>query len=106
MARLVELGPDFPESLSLRPGDMLNISASGGRVESGADAIEPIGPFVPAVLGLDGRLISPQTPPTNMLFRALCPGRARLLVFSGGGLVPTRSDAIDILVEPDDAQAD
>lgn len=98
MARLVEIGIDPPRSLSLQPGDMLNVSASGGFVESGEGVVEAIGPFVPATIGLDGRLISPETPPTNMLFLAARPGRARLAVFSGGGLVPTARASIDILV--------
>lgn len=97
MARLVEIGVDPPRSLSLQPGDMLNVSASGGLVESGEGVVEAIGPFVPATIGLDGRLIGPETPPTNFLFLAVRPGRARLAVFSGG-LVPTARASIDILV--------
>lgn len=99
MARLVEIGVDLPRTLTLEPGDLLNLPASGGLVESGKTVIEPFGPFTPGVVGTDGRVLSPETVPTNMIFRAARPGRARLAVFSGTGLVPAGRAVIDIIVE-------
>jgi hypothetical protein len=103
MARLVEIGTELPRSLSLQPGDVLNVPASGGTVESGSDVVEAIGPLVPGVVALDGRVLSPETVPTNMLFRALRAGRARVGLTTGGGLMPAGKAVIEILVEPGSA---
>lgn len=99
MAKLVEIGDPPPRALTMLAGDMLNFPASGGFVESGDGVVEALGPYTPAVVGLDGRLLSPESPPTTMLFRAARPGRARLAIFTGGGLMPTARTSVDILVE-------
>jgi hypothetical protein len=91
--------------VTLRPGDMLNCAASGGLVEQGARNVAPIGPFVPAVVGTDGTVLSPQTGPTAMLFRALAPGRARLILFTGGGMMPSARHTIEVAVEEDAPEA-
>jgi hypothetical protein len=98
--RLIDIGASAPPSLVLEPGDVVNAAATGGSVEAGGEAIEALGSFGPAVVGLDGAVISPQTMPTNALFRALRPGKARIVLFAGaGGFAPAKRIEIDILVE-------
>jgi hypothetical protein len=98
--RLVEIGAKPPPSLLLQPGDVLNAAATGGSVEAGADVIEALGSFSPALVALDGAVMSPQTVPTNALFRVLRPGRARIAVFvSAGGFAPAQRTEIDVVVE-------
>lgn len=99
MARLIEVGTELPQRLTVRVGDVLNFAASGGAVETGAEVIEAIGPFAPAIVGLEGRTVHAESPPTSVLFRAQAPGRARLAVFTGfGSRTPGRA-TIEILVE-------
>ena len=104
MARLVEVGEAIPATLTVRAGDLLNFSASGGLVERGKKVLRPLGPFKPGVVGLNGRLLSPETVPTNMLFHAVGPGKARLTLFAGGGLVPAVRHSIDVIVEAEPAR--
>lgn len=99
MARLVEVGDPLPAALTVRAGDLLNFSASGGLVERGKKVLRPLGPFKPGVVGLNGQLLSPETGPTNMLFHAVGPGKARLTLFAGGGLAPARRHSIEVIVE-------
>lgn len=84
MARLVEISGQLPCSIELRCGDVLHIQASGGYVQEGVRVAEALGPFVPAVLGLHGRILSPESRPAYLLVRALNPGRATVLLFLAG----------------------
>ncbi len=96
---MIEVGATLPDRLTVKVGDVLNFAASGGAVEAGDDVIEAIGPFAPAIVGLEGRTVAPESPPTAVLFRARAPGRARLAVFTGfGSRTPGRA-TIEILVE-------
>src|ERR1051326_1125866 len=85
MGRLIEV--DDPKSchdrLTIRVGDVLLFRASGGRIRAGADVLELLGPFVPAVVGDDGEIFSPTAPPNTLLFRALRPGQAAIDVITG-----------------------
>jgi len=64
-------------------GDVLAISASGAHVAAGLPVLEQLGPFVPAVVGLDGGILSPEGPPSSVLFVIRAPGRATLNVMTG-----------------------
>lgn len=99
MARLVEVGGIRTASLTVEAGDLLNLPASGGIVEIGERVVEALGPFVPGVVCVDGRILSPETPPTNMLFRAVRPGRARIALFAGLSGTPSEDRRVDIIVE-------
>ncbi len=99
MARLIEMGDALPASLTVKVGDVLNFAASGGAVETGAAVIEAIGPFAPAIVGLEGRTVTAESPPTSVLFRAQAPGRARLAIYTGFGSPEPGATTIEIVVE-------
>jgi hypothetical protein len=85
VARLIELpaGPAGTTRLVGRVGDLLAFAASGGDVGAGPPVLERLGPFQPAVVGLDGRVLAPEGPPTSVLFVARAPGRATVEVAAG-----------------------
>ncbi len=98
MSRLIDIGTDPVAELRLRVGDVVSFGASGGRVEEGGSAVEALGAFQPAIVATDGTVMSPETPPTTILFRATGEGRARLSLFSGlDWAAPTRR-SVDIVV--------
>jgi hypothetical protein len=101
MARLIEVddAPGCPSPLTVAVGDVLLFRAAGGRVRSGGDAVELLGPFLTAVVGDDGSVVSPQGPPNTVLFRARQPGRARLAIVTGDPFHGPQTTALAITVE-------
>lgn len=81
------------------PKPVLHISATGGHVRSGEDVIEILGPFLPAVLGDDGNVLTPMGPPNAVLFRALKPGRAEVDVVTGDPWGKSQTALLTITVE-------
>lgn len=57
--------------------------ASGGHLLEGETTVELLGLFSTGVLSDDGCVLSPVGPPTNILFRALQSGQARIEVIRG-----------------------
>lgn len=96
---MIEVGTELPSSLTVKVGDVLTFAASGGAVETGEEVIEAIGPFAPAIVGLEGLTVTAESPPTSVLFRAHAPGRARIAVFTGFGSPTPGRGTIEILVE-------
>jgi hypothetical protein len=83
--RLIDLRPnqqEVPADLAVALGDVLRFAASGGRVREG-EAVELVGVFSTAAVGLDGNLLTPAGAPDVVLFRAVRPGQATLEVMSG-----------------------
>ena len=76
MARLIEVqdARTCPSPLTVSLGDLLLFRATGGRVRSGDDVVELLGPFLSAVLGDDGTILTPLGPPNTVLFHARRPG--------------------------------
>jgi hypothetical protein len=72
-----------PSPLTVHPGDVLFLRAAGGRIRSGADVVEFLGPFLSAVVGDDGTILTPMGPPNTILLRARRPGRAVIDVVTG-----------------------
>lgn len=97
MSRLIEIGTDPVERVTVRIGDVLSFSGSGGTVE-GDPAVEPLGAFLPAVVATNGEVLSPETPPTTVLFRATAPGSARLTLFSGRDWSRPEARTVDVTV--------
>lgn len=75
MARLIEV-QNPPPLLTVDAGDVLLFRATGGRVESGSEAIECLGPFVDAVVGDNGIALAPAGLPNSVLFRTRKTGQA------------------------------
>ena len=98
MSRLIEIGTDPVERLAIRVGDVLSFAGSGGTVEEGSPAVDLLGAFSPAVVATNGEVLSPETPPTTVLFRAAAPGRARLTLFSGRDWSRPEARTIDVTV--------
>ncbi|HEU0099762.1 MAG TPA: hypothetical protein VFQ67_13440 [Allosphingosinicella sp.] len=99
MSRLIDVGDDAVADLVVRVGDVLSFAASGGKVERGASSVEALGSFLPAVVATSGDVLSPETPATTTLFRALAPGRARLSLYSGRDWSVPETRSVEILVE-------
>ena len=102
MARLIEVQDArvCPSPLTVSLGDVLLFRATGGRIQSGGDVVELLGPFLPAVLGDDGNILTPMGPPNTVLFRARRPGRARIDVVTGDPFHTPQTTTLDITVEP------
>ena len=85
MGRLIEIqyALALPARLILRVGDLLTFGASGGHVQFGTDVLEILGPFLPDVMGDNGKIWSPmESPdcsgarPSNASFTSKVIGRA------------------------------
>ena len=85
MARFIEVQrrDKFPALLAARVGDVLVFHATGAQIIEGAAAIEVLGPFVMALLGEDGQVVTPTGSPNAVLARAAAPGQAMLELFIG-----------------------
>lgn len=102
MARLIEV-PDAEKcasDLPLQVGDMLLFHASGGRIGSGGDAVEILGPYLEAIVGEDGNVLTPMGAPNVVLVRARRPGRAAIDVITGDPWDGPRTTRLGIRVEP------
>src|ERR1700675_771513 len=85
MARLIEvtLGAACPEKLTIDVGDVLTFSAIGGRVCTGANTLELLGPFLPGIATGSGEVLSPAGLPNTVMFLARRAGQASIEVFVG-----------------------
>lgn len=102
MSRLIEIRPAaraLPDELTVAAGDVLRFSASGGRVTHGT-AVQVIGIFVPAVLGIDDHVLTPASSPNTVLFRAMAPGRAGIDVVTGDPWRSPVRHTMTVVVEP------
>lgn len=103
MGRLIEIQPGtqgFPPSITVEVGDLLVFSATGGHVQSGADAVEIVGAFLSSVLGSNGRILSPMGAPNAVLFLARRPGHATIEVVTGDPWHASQTTMLDLTVEP------
>jgi hypothetical protein len=101
MGRLIEVqhAQGFPPSLTIKVGDVLVFGAAGGHVQSGADVVEILGPFLPGTLGDQGQILSPMGAPNAVLFLARRPGRATVDVVTGDPWHAPQTTTLDITVE-------
>jgi hypothetical protein len=85
MARIIEVQDArlCKSPLTVCVGDVLLFRATGGRVRSGPDIVELLGPFVSAVVGDDGNIFTPVGPPNAVLFHARRVGQALIDVVTG-----------------------
>ena len=101
MGRLIEVQnlQGFPSSLTLKVGDVLVFGATGGHVQSGADVVEILGPFLPGVMGKNSEILSPMGAPNAVLFLARRPGRATIDVVTGDPWRAPQTTTLDVTVE-------
>jgi hypothetical protein len=101
MSRFIEVqdARACPSPLTIRPGDVLMFQATGGRVRSGDDVIELLGPFLTAILGDDGNILTPMGAPNSVLFRAHRPGLALIDVVTGTPFHTPQTTVLGITVE-------
>jgi len=88
-----------PSPLVVRPGDVLLVRATGGRIRSGGDSVELIGSFLTAVLGDNGEILTPMGPPNAVLFLARRPGRTLIEVITGDPFHSPQTTGLNITVE-------
>ena len=109
MARLIEIQDVtmLPTKLSIRLGDILWFSATGGRVSSNeasssvkTDVVRALGAFSPGVVGPAGEIVSPAGPPSTVLFLASSVGAASIEVMTGDPWHHVRTTLLDVTVEP------
>jgi hypothetical protein len=100
MARFVDLGEpaNWPSTLAVGVGDVISLGASGAHIPPAADCVEVLGPFVPAVLGDTGEILTPMGAPNTVLLVARRPGRAIVELFIGDPWRGSRSSNIEIAV--------
>jgi hypothetical protein len=102
MGRLIEV-PDAQKcasDLPLQTGDMLLFHASGGRIGSGGDVVEMLGPLLEAIVGEDGNVLTPMGAPNVVLVRARRPGRAAIDVITGDPWQRPLTTKLAITVKP------
>jgi hypothetical protein len=101
MGRLIELqqAQDSPTSLKLRVGDLLIIKATGIHIESGADILETLGPFVPGLMLENGNIVSPVGAPNTVLLLTHRSGLARIKMIIGDPWHRSDSRMLEITVE-------
>jgi hypothetical protein len=101
MARLIEVEEvrGGPSALTVHPGDVLLFRAVGGHALSGGDVVELLGPFLPAILGDDGNILTPMGPPNTVLCRAHRPGRAQIDLITGDPFHAPQTTVLGITVE-------
>ena len=101
MSRLIEVQDPraCPRRLTLRVGDVLAFAATGGRVRRGGEAVELLGPFLPAVLAAGGEVLSPAGAPSAVLFRARGVGDSTIDVMTGDPWGASRATTLDVRVE-------
>jgi hypothetical protein len=101
MARLIDVQDAQVRlaRLAVQTGDVLLFQAIGGRVQSGGDVVEMLGPFLPAVVGEDGNVMTPMGAPNTVLFRVHRPGRATIDVVTGVPWQAPQSVTLSIVVE-------
>ena len=100
MARLIEvLDLDaVPSSLTLSIDDVLLLHAAGARVVSGADSVELLGPYVPALVTGAREVLSPSGLPSTVLVRARRPGIASIAIIRGNSFPAPQAVEIEISV--------
>ena len=101
MARLIEIQDPSrcPSPLVVTVGDVLLVRATGGRVGAPGGAVELLGPFLPAVLGDNGEVLSPMGTPGTVLVLARAAGRAVITVMAGDPFQPPQTSELSISVE-------
>lgn len=102
MSRLIEVQyvQACPPSLTINVGDVLAFGATGGHIQTGGNVVELLGPFLPAVLGDNGEIVSPVGGPSAVWFVARQSGRARIDVVTGDPWQAPQTTILDITVEP------
>lgn len=102
MGRLIEIeqAEELPPGLNIRVGDLLRFWASGGRVRSGAEAVEMLGPFLTGVVGANNELLSPLGAPNVVLFLARRPGEAVVEIVTGDPWHAARTTILKLSVAP------
>jgi hypothetical protein len=101
MGRLIEVqeAQKCPSPLTLHPGDVLLFHATGGSVKSGGDAVEMLGPFLQAVLGEHGGILTAMGAPNTVLFRARKDGQAVIDVVTGDPWGESQRTTLSLAVE-------
>lgn len=102
MGRLIDIEPEqeLPPSLNVSVGDLLKFWACGGRVESGAEVCEMLGPFLTGVLGQNDELLSPEGAPNVIMFLARRPGQATIDIITGDPWHATQTATLKLTVAP------
>lgn len=100
---LTRLARVRPVPVVVTVGDVLSFAASGGMIAEGK-AVEVLGILTESVLGVDGRIITPQGPPNVVLFRAREAGQATIDVILGDPWYSPTRLTVHVTVESADHQ--
>jgi len=101
MARLIEVQDVSvcPSPLMVDQGDLLLFWAVGGQIRSGGDVVEMLGPFLQAVIGNDGNILTPMGSPNTILFYARQSGGALIEVITGDFFHTPQTNSLSITVD-------
>jgi len=96
MGRLIEFQPGPTERLTISVGDVLLVGAAGVVVQSGAEAVEVVGPLLPGVVGDNGRVLAPAGAPNTLLIVARKVGKAVLAFKTGAPYRSVETATLDL----------
>jgi hypothetical protein len=101
MGRLIDVqdAPFSFQAITVKVGDLIQFGATGGRVQSRTGVLEMWGPFLPAVVGENGEILTPSSAPNTVFFSARRPGRATIVVISGDQWRGSETTTLEISVE-------
>jgi hypothetical protein len=101
MTRLIEIEDArlCAPSLSLKVGDLVVFSASGGRMSTGSPAVRFVGVFIRAGLGLNKAILEPMGRPNAVVFEAQQQGEASIDVIIGDPFGTTATTTLLIVVD-------
>jgi len=101
MTRLIEIDDAkyCAPSLSVKVGDLLVFSASGGWVNTGDSALRLVGVFMRAVIGTNRMVLEPVGSPNAVVFEVQQQGQATIDVISGNPFAITVSTTLLIIAE-------
>jgi hypothetical protein len=89
----------LPDRVYVEVGDVLWVTATGARVRSGT-AVEVLGILQEAVLGTDGRALSPMGTPNTVLLRAQRSGQTEIDLVTGDPWHSPQTRTVTVIVEP------
>jgi len=102
MTRLVEIEDPraCAPALSVKAGDLLVFSASGGRVSAGDTIVRCLGAYMRAVIGTNRAVLEPSGLPNTVVFEAVRAGQAAIDVMQGDPLGANQAVTLLVSVDP------
>jgi hypothetical protein len=101
MRRLIEIDPtkNFPTRLRMKIGDVIELRASGARLQDNTTVLEIAGFFTRSVVGNNYEVLTPIGAPNTVLILVHGPGEAIVEVITGDPWRSTKISHLQVTVE-------